>query len=480
MPLRSLRDRLALLFFAITLAAIGVVYLYVVPPLESHAARREAARAGRRRAAATRRRSPTRVGADVDVSVVDRLVRARRRPRQRARDAAAASTAARGGLQTYAVARTPPAEVDIRDLQFAVARERRAARGRVGDRHRGRRGGPRRPGGAAAVLRAARGRARSASSSFSAPLDDVEGNVALVRRRILVAGGDRAARRAARPAGSSRARSRGASGAWSGRRAAVAAGDFSRALRRRRATTSSASSRARSTTCSASSAQLDSARKRFIATASHELRTPIFSLGGFLELLAGRGARRGDARAVPRRRCASRSSACSKLATDLLDLSRLEAGSLELRPEPTDVGVLARAVAAEFGPALAAHDSHLELRLAGEPIEAVCDPERVAPDHAHPHRQRARPTRRPAPTSSSAPRARRTAAAAPRRAATSARGIQRTALAAHLRAVLHLRRRAGLGPRAGDRPRAGRAHGRARSASTRAPGRTTFTLELPA
>src|SRR3712207_8985395 len=26
-------------------------------------------------------------------------------------------------------------------------------------------------------------------------------------------------------------------------------------------------------------------RKRFIATASHELRTPIFSLGGFLELL---------------------------------------------------------------------------------------------------------------------------------------------------------------------------------------------------
>ncbi len=33
-------------------------------------------------------------------------------------------------------------------------------------------------------------------------------------------------------------------------------------------------------------AQLDEARSRFIATASHELRTPIFSLGGFLELLA--------------------------------------------------------------------------------------------------------------------------------------------------------------------------------------------------
>ena len=32
-------------------------------------------------------------------------------------------------------------------------------------------------------------------------------------------------------------------------------------------------------------AELDSARERFIATASHELRTPIFSLGGFLELI---------------------------------------------------------------------------------------------------------------------------------------------------------------------------------------------------
>ena len=49
-----------------------------------------------------------------------------------------------------------------------------------------------------------------------------------------------------------------------------------------------------------------------------------------------------------------------KLATELLDLSRLESGSLELRPEPTDLGELAREVAGEFAPALAQHAAEVE------------------------------------------------------------------------------------------------------------------------
>ncbi len=123
--------------------------------------------------------------------------------------------------------------------------------------------------------------------------------------------------------------------------------------------------------------QLDSARKRFIATASHELRTPLFSLAGFLELLEDEDLDEETRRAFIRH-VREQATRLQKLAADLLDLSRLEAGSLELRPETTDVGTLTRTVAAEFAPALAAHASHLELRLGGERIEAVCDPERVA------------------------------------------------------------------------------------------------------
>jgi signal transduction histidine kinase len=65
------------------------------------------------------------------------------------------------------------------------------------------------------------------------------------------------------------------------------------------------------------------------------------------------------------------------LATELLDLSRLESGALELHPEPTDIGQLAREVAAEFTPAAQRHRTRVRLDLA-EPLELECDPERVA------------------------------------------------------------------------------------------------------
>jgi two-component system OmpR family sensor kinase len=92
---------------------------------------------------------------------------------------------------------------------------------------------------------------------------------------------------------------------------------------------------------------LEQARKRFIATASHELRTPIFSLGGFVELLED-----DDLDPETRRRfleqIRDQVKRLGKLSVDLLDLSRLEAGSLELHPEQVDLVELTRAVSGEF------------------------------------------------------------------------------------------------------------------------------------
>jgi signal transduction histidine kinase len=123
--------------------------------------------------------------------------------------------------------------------------------------------------------------------------------------------------------------------------------------------------------------QLDLARKKFIATASHELRTPIFSLGGFVELLE-EPELDPDTRARFLEQVKQQVERLRKLSVDLLDLSRLEAGSLELRPEHVDLGELTRSVSGEFEPVLAQHDSHLELHLGTRRMEVVCDPVRVA------------------------------------------------------------------------------------------------------
>lgn len=124
-------------------------------------------------------------------------------------------------------------------------------------------------------------------------------------------------------------------------------------------------------------ARVDRARKEFIANASHELRTPIFSLGGFVELLQDEQldpATRDEFLASMR----TQVDRLQKLAVDLLDLSRLDAGSLELQSEDVDLGELAHTVAAEFTPAVAQHRTDLELRVSDEPVGARCDRERVA------------------------------------------------------------------------------------------------------
>jgi two-component system, OmpR family, sensor kinase len=122
---------------------------------------------------------------------------------------------------------------------------------------------------------------------------------------------------------------------------------------------------------------LEAARRRFIATASHELRTPIFSLGGFLELIQDE-ALDEDTRRQFVGQVREQVDRLGKLATQLLDLSRLESGAVELTATLTDLGVLARAVTAEFGPALAQHGSQLRLIIPAEPVRVVCDGERVA------------------------------------------------------------------------------------------------------
>jgi signal transduction histidine kinase len=122
-------------------------------------------------------------------------------------------------------------------------------------------------------------------------------------------------------------------------------------------------------------AQLDRARKEFVANASHELRTPLFSLAGFLELLADE-----DLDETTRREFLATTRGqverLTKLATDLLDLSRMDAGRIRIEHDEVELAEVVRVVAAEIG-ALADASGHTVSVDADDEAWALADEERV-------------------------------------------------------------------------------------------------------
>jgi signal transduction histidine kinase len=122
-------------------------------------------------------------------------------------------------------------------------------------------------------------------------------------------------------------------------------------------------------------AHLDRARREFIANASHELRTPLFSLGGFLELMSDE-----DVDPAVRKEfvdeMGSQVERLTKLATGLLDLTRLDAGQLAVEQTEVDVAESARTVCEEFRAVAEAGEHGLSAEANG-PALALADEQRV-------------------------------------------------------------------------------------------------------
>lgn len=122
-------------------------------------------------------------------------------------------------------------------------------------------------------------------------------------------------------------------------------------------------------------AQLDNARKEFVANASHELRTPIFSLGGFLELMADEdldeATRRGFLTTMQ-----GQVERLAKLSTDLLDLSRVDAGQLSVVQELVELGDVVTALVGELTHIASASGHVVETDVEGD-VWCLGDEERV-------------------------------------------------------------------------------------------------------
>ena len=124
-------------------------------------------------------------------------------------------------------------------------------------------------------------------------------------------------------------------------------------------------------------ARLERAKSDFVATASHELRSPLTSIKGFVELLE-RSPDSMSARQLEFLDIIQRSTdRLVELVNDLLDVARLEADHVEIHARPIDVGEAVQELAELMGPRMAAKrqalDTHIPPRL---PL-AMADPERI-------------------------------------------------------------------------------------------------------
>ena len=121
-------------------------------------------------------------------------------------------------------------------------------------------------------------------------------------------------------------------------------------------------------------------RDQFVAIASHELRTPVTGARGFLDLLGRQLARdTPDAARVARYLTQIRGTLgrMEGLVTDLLDVSRIQQGRLDLEPEPCDLTALGAAVMRRLESGVEWTAAHTVAFDAPEPVVGVWDRARL-------------------------------------------------------------------------------------------------------
>jgi len=109
--------------------------------------------------------------------------------------------------------------------------------------------------------------------------------------------------------------------------------------------------------------ELDRLKSSFLANMSHELRTPMNSIIGYTDLLLDRVD--GDVNEEQEKslqKVANNSKHLLQLINDILDMSKIESGKIELAPEETDIIQLIEAAVSTFKPAF--EEKHLTVKYA--------------------------------------------------------------------------------------------------------------------
>jgi PAS domain S-box-containing protein len=123
--------------------------------------------------------------------------------------------------------------------------------------------------------------------------------------------------------------------------------------------------------------RLADARSRFYTSMSHEIRTPINAILGYNDLLlAGVYGPLMEQQVQGLQRAQAAARHLRELVNDVLDLSKIESGKLDIVAEEVDLADLVRDVVATIQPVARDNDVDLDLTIAGR-VTLRTDPRRV-------------------------------------------------------------------------------------------------------
>lgn len=118
-------------------------------------------------------------------------------------------------------------------------------------------------------------------------------------------------------------------------------------------------------------------QREFVANVSHELKTPLTSIQGFAQAILDGTADTPEARKQAAQVIQAESARMHRMALDLLDLARLDAGTADLKMSPTDLGALLQGIVEKFTPLAERAGVTVVLQAASLP-EVMADGDRLA------------------------------------------------------------------------------------------------------
>jgi signal transduction histidine kinase len=118
-------------------------------------------------------------------------------------------------------------------------------------------------------------------------------------------------------------------------------------------------------------------QRDFVANVSHELKTPLTSIQGFAQALLDGMATTPEAQKQAAQVIYDESGRMHRMVLDLLDLARLDAGTLDLQFSPVDLSALLNNIAEKFSPQ--ARAGNLDIRVEAPQVLVISgDGDRLA------------------------------------------------------------------------------------------------------